>query len=95
MSEPTFQELDKISTGAYVAGIMPTVEREIAEMAMVVQRKVFGAIRDGTLTPDMAVNAWYEVYSFQSLLRRLEKKVKVGQHVGERVADKLNIEEPR
>jgi hypothetical protein len=88
---PSPEELEKISTGSYISGVLPYIRQEIEAMTAAVRSRIFMAIRDGTFTPEMAEGAWREVYGYSRLVKRLETHIRVGQQVGGRVADHMTI----
>lgn len=88
---PSPDELEKISTGSYISGVLPYIRQEINAMSAAVRARIFMAIRDGTFTAEMAESAWREVYGYSRLVKRLETHIRVGQQVGGRVADQMEI----
>lgn len=88
-SGPTPDQLDKISSGAHIASVLPFVQAEIEGMMDAVRARVFAALNDGTFDANMAEAAWREIHGYHRLLKRLETRVKVGNSVGQRVAKQL------
>ncbi len=93
-TDPTPEDLEKVHSGSYIASVLPFVKDEIVGMMGTVQNKVFAAIRDGSYTPEIGDSAWREAYGYYRLMKRLESKVKVGQHVGEKVAKHMKLGGP-
>lgn len=48
-------------------------------------QRVYNQILDGTLTPEVAYNAWLEKHSYDKLFKRLETKVKLGIDLASRL----------
>lgn len=88
---PTPDELDMIAGSHYLRTALPTLEAELEQQSSITARRIFDAIRDGNLTPEKAMNAWHELYGYERLLRRLRKRVRHGESIGNRVADGMTI----
>jgi hypothetical protein len=54
-----------------VASVRPELEDMIAKMEATAKANVFELIRQKQLTPDMAIAAWMELYSYQRLNKRI------------------------
>lgn len=85
------EELAEIRNGARVANMLPYVEDEIERMQKTLKTKTFELVRKGELTPERAVHAWMELYSYDRLLRTFRTKVKMGESAGEKTATELKI----
>ncbi len=94
MTGPNMQELEKIEHASYISGIMPQVRLELNAMIRVAQTRVFTAMREGTYTAEFGDNTWREIYAYDRLLKRLDTTVRVGQHVGGKVASNMTIGDP-
>ena len=62
-------------------------------MMHAVKVSVFAAIRKGNYTAELGDNAWREMYGYYRLMKRLGTTVRIGQHVGEKIADTMKIGE--
>lgn len=67
--------------GARIAGMLPTLEGELAGMAKALDNRTFSAIQAGTLTPEMAQSAWMERFALHKLHRRFQTMVWMGSGV--------------
>ena len=90
---PDPADLVKVDASSHIASILPFVETELDGMMRAVQVQVFAAIRKGTYTAEVGDNAWREMYGYYRLMKRLGTTVRIGQHVGEKIADTLTIGE--
>ncbi len=88
---PQPEELDKISEGSYIAGVMPYVRAEIEGMIKTTRTRIFTAITSGSYTIEQGDSAWRELYAYHRLLKRLETKVRMGQYAGGKVAKDMTI----
>lgn len=75
MAEVDPKTLGIVMEGAQLAHSMPYIDEQLGKMEALVKRRVFNAIADGALTPEMALNAWFELHSYAMLNRRLDQKV--------------------
>ncbi len=91
---PDPSDLAKVGASSHISSVLPFVETELEGMMHSVQVQVFAAIRTGTYTAEMGDHAWREMYSYYRLMKRLATTVRVGQHVGEKIANQLTIGEP-
>ena len=91
---PDPDDLEKVDAGSHIASILPFVETELDGMMHTVQVQVFAAIRKGTYTAEMGDNAWREMYGYYRLMKRLGTTARIGQHVGEKIADTMKIGDP-
>ncbi len=90
---PDPADLEKVGAGSHIASILPFVETELDGMMRTVQMQVFAALRRGDYTPEMGDNAWREMYGYYRLMRRLGTTARIGQHVGEKIANQMTIGE--
>ena len=90
---PDPADLVKVDASSHIASILPFVETELDGMMRAVQVQVFAAIRKGEYTAEMGDNAWREMYGYYRLMKRLETTVRIGQHVGEKIANQMTIGE--
>lgn len=88
---PTPEELKLVSDGAAYALVLPQITEDIGRMIKAVQNQVFTAILHKNLTPEMAYQAWMEVYSHNKLLKSMETRVKVGTSTADDIAPHMNI----
>ena len=91
---PDPDDLAKVSAGSHISSILPFVEVELEGMMNAVKVKVFASIKKGTCTAEAGDDAWREMYSYYRLMRRLSTTVRVGQHVGEKIAETMTIGDP-
>ena len=90
---PDPADLEKVNAGSHISSILPFVEAELEGMMNTVKVQVFAAIKKGTYTAEVGDNAWREMYGYYRLMRRLSTTVRVGQHVGEKIATTMTIGE--
>jgi hypothetical protein len=64
---------------------MPAIEIEVAAMKSHVSVKAYTAIRQGDMTPDLALALWHEHNAANQLLSRFASKLKGAQAAGKRV----------
>lgn len=93
---PDPSQLRAVSDGAAYGLVLPQIRADIETMKRGVQNQIFTAIRNKTLTPEVAYSAWMEVYSADKLLKNMETRVKVGASTAEDIAPfmKLTTGEP-
>ncbi len=90
---PDPADLVKVDASSHISSILPFVETEIDGMMHTVQVQVFSAIRKGTYTVEMGDIAWREMYGYYRLMKRLNTTARIGQHVGEKIANTMKIGE--
>ena len=91
---PDPADLEKVGAGSHIASILPFVETELEGMMRAVQIQVFASIRKGEYTAERGDNAWREMYGYYRLMKRLATTARIGQHVGEKIADTMTIGDP-
>lgn len=79
-------DLADAQDAARLAGFLPYLERELAQMAAVLETRVYAQIDKKELTPDMALAAWMEKLAYARLGKRLRQKVTAGTSKGEAAA---------
>lgn len=89
-TQPTPMEIAAAQTAARLQGVMPYLQDEIGKMEAQVKMRAFNAIRDGKLTPDLAISLWMEAHAVQMLHVRLRTK----SIIGAQTADALTGTEP-
>ncbi len=90
---PDPADLENVSASSHISSILPFVETELEGMMRAVQVQVFAAIRKGTYTAEIGDNAWREMYGYYRLMKRLNTTARIGQHVGEKIANTMTIGE--
>lgn len=80
-SEPTPEQLLDLSQGAKLAALAEPLSADLGKLMEQSMNKVFIEIANGTLTPDLALQAWYELNAYQRLLQRFNQRIKVGQSI--------------
>ncbi len=88
---PTPEALSTVRDGARITGALPYIEVELDKMRVAVERRVFQAIRDGTLSGDAAVAAWQELNAYNLLIRRLRQQVAIATSVGKNVSSEMDL----
>lgn len=71
-------QLALAARGSEASLALPLIESEVAKMRQTVFAKAFAAIREGTLSPEMAQNLWLEIYAYHRLLKNFETAVSMG-----------------
>jgi hypothetical protein len=92
-ADPTPQEMATVADGARMAHMLPYMQETIQTQLNVIQTKVYAAIANGTLTPEMALTAWHEMAANHNLLKRYTLHVKLGTNVAEKHSTTLTIGE--
>lgn len=87
---PEPHEIETALDGARLAGSLPTITEEVTRMKTTVENRIYAAIRDGRLTPDMAMNAWHEMQAYSRFFNNVRSRVKVGEEVGVKIAPHMN-----
>lgn len=87
----TPEEMRAVSDVAKISNFLPYIEEEINRMKRTVEVKVMEKIRKGELTPEYSQNAWFELASYNRLLKSLETRVRTGTSVGEKYTVELNL----
>lgn len=78
------------STGTAASSALELMGAEIEALAAAVDRRVYSAMEAGTLTPDVAVQAWAEKLAYFKLLQRLGRTERVGRSAARRLTPVLN-----
>jgi hypothetical protein len=92
-ADPTPEQMSTIRRGAEMSNMLPYISSEIEGMMKSVQNKVFVAIANGTLTPEMAVSTWHEMAAYRNLLKRYETHVRVGTSLADKHITSLTLGE--
>lgn len=88
---PEPEQLRAVSDGAAYGLVLPQIRQDIEKMIRAIQNQMFTAIRNKTLTPEVAYSAWMEVYAADKLLKNMETRVKVGLSTAEDIAPFMKI----
>lgn len=83
--------LDEVVQGARLINFLPYLEEEINKMIAVVDGKVNQHIRQGTLTPELALNFWLERDSYTTLFKRFKTKAAIAAGQGDK--NRANMEQ--
>lgn len=83
MTEMNEKEIHDLRVGAKLASGLPEISEEIASMIATTKNNVYAKIRSGTLTPQEALTAWMEMFSYDRLLKRFETKAALAGQVTE------------
>lgn len=67
---------DKFLASTRVAQALPELQAMLAKQERAVQNRAISAIRQGALTPDLAVSLWNEIAASRKLLSSLAASVK-------------------
>ena len=88
--QPTPDQLGQIRTGAEMANMLPYIKVEAEGRMHGVQNRVFMAIAQGKLTPELAMTAWHEMAAYRNMLKSYETHVKVGVSLAEKHSQSIN-----
>ena len=84
------EDLSAIRDGAFIAGVMPNLDAEVAAMDRALETRTLSALERGELTPEAALSAWIEKSAYRKLLNRFRQKIAYGQALGQKSAEKLD-----
>lgn len=85
-------DIDRAAGLAALAQFRPYLEDYVSKMETSLEVKVFKALEDKTLTPELALYAWMEKLSYRRLLRKYNSDVNIGQSAAKRAAKAMNLE---
>jgi len=68
---------------------MPLIDRTIELAKAGIATKAHTAIREGKMTPELAMSLWHEHQAADGLLRKLNQKLRESQAAGRRVSSVL------
>lgn len=88
------QLLSQMSVGQTAALAMELVGDELEQAQAHVSRKAFECVRNGTLTPEQAMNFWFEKHALFTLQTRLTQKMNVGRSSAMKAAAELEEADP-
>ena len=91
---PQPSQMRAVSDGAAYGLVLPQIREDFAQMVRAIQNQIFTMIRTKTLTPEIAYQAWMEVYSHEKLLKNMETRVKVGASTAEEITPFMNLTPP-
>lgn len=60
---------------SHLIGVMPDLEAEIENMKAKIEAQAMLKLRDGTLSPEIALQFWTEVQAANTLLRTLKTRI--------------------
>lgn len=81
---PGLDAIIDTARGEAAQAVLPIIEAEASRMRATVFAKVFTGLRDGTLTPEQALNFWTEIYAYHRLLKNFEQVVSMGHSAAAR-----------
>lgn len=82
-TEPTPEQLADLNLGAKYLSLQQPLTEDIQKLLRQTEQRVYTAISQGQLTPDAALQAWYEHLAYHRLIQRFNQRIKQGQSVGE------------
>ena len=85
------QDLAIVRENVQLSEVMPLLQDMIVKSNKRIEADVFRLLKDGTLTGQGAIQAWMSVKSNTDMLKSLTTRVKMGQAVGARIADEMEI----
>lgn len=77
MSAPTADELADIRAVARINNFLPDIRALVDKRVEIITSRVMQEVNAGTLTPDKAYAAWYEVSAYRKMLKSFDVKTKV------------------
>lgn len=80
---PTAADLAAIQAAQKLEPVLHIIDEELAALNKVVMLNAAKEIRNGTLTPDKAMNYLMEVHSNNRLIQRLQSRVNAGRDKAE------------
>ncbi len=86
------QDLALVHDSAHLSEVMPLLEDTVRKTNTRIEADVFRLLRDGILTGEGAIQAWMSIKSNKDMLKGLATRVRMGQAVGVRVADEMEIQ---
>lgn len=81
----------KVSDGAAAAALLPHVEIEVEQMKKSIVNRAMNGLRAGTLTPELALEAWREYATAQRLLKNFQTRVTIGASAAEGLGSELDL----
>lgn len=86
---PNPEDIRIARNAAKLHGVLPEIQEAVGQQMAAIESRVYSAIRQGKLTPDMALSGWHEMFAAFSLLNGLRARVNIGQEAGARIAPKM------
>lgn len=86
---PRPEDFLEAADGAKIAALLPYMEAELSQAINAVQNRAGQLILHGELSPELAQNLWYELYSYKKLLKSLQTRVNMGASVREELGRTL------
>lgn len=90
MPEP--KDLEAVIDGQRIAGLLPELKHELGRMRDMALNQAFIDLRQGTMTPEKAIQVLQELRAYSQLESRFDKAVKMAQNAGERAAPDMGID---
>lgn len=72
-----------IYTPAHLRALAELAKEENDAAQRAIRLRASAAIRNGTLTPDLAISLWHEAHASSQLLRGLEKRANIASSESE------------
>jgi hypothetical protein len=88
-TEPTPDQLLELATGAKYQALAEPLNADMNKLKLQVEQRVYKAISTGTLTPEMALQAWYEMHSYHRLIQKFNQRIKMGVSQGEALSPQI------
>jgi hypothetical protein len=83
------EELEQIRIGAELQNYAPYITDDLDKMKRGIVNRVMMLVDQGTFTPDIAFAKWHEYVSYERLSQRVNKKIVVGQELGNKMPQEL------
>lgn len=87
--DPTIGELMDLSIGAKYQQLKEPLTNDLQKLKSGVETRVFTAISKGNLTPELALQAWYEVHSYHRLMQKFNQRIEIGINEGENLSPQI------
>lgn len=87
----SIEQHKKITDGATAAAMLPHIEAEVEAMKKSVVTRAIQRLKNGELTPDLALEAWREYATAIRLLKNFQTRVTIGNSVAEEVGPDFDL----
>lgn len=91
MAEIKPEDALDIRNVALLREIIPIVDAELTKLDRALENRVFSAVLNGGLTPEVAQQAWFEKIAYRKIRTSLEQKARLGATKAEAVLGALEI----
>jgi hypothetical protein len=82
-------QLTDVKNIAFLTELMPFLEEDLGKQAKAVEIKIAKAIEEGSLTPEIAMSAWYEHNAYRKQIQKMRQRVLSGQSKAQTMASEL------